>query len=163
MLKKLAPYIDLSPSQLDSLVSMPLKDLLSSPVFQQQIDSVDTSVLKQTLPTAGMALAEKLPVLYRWLKNEFQVARNPENPEQQTPWMCSFFNSRESLERLIETYRLEPLAPMEMERMAPDLVDLFDDVEDGYVRSEWQKAIALLCVLLIAAAREEAVSRGALV
>lgn len=159
----LARHLDLSPAEVEQLLSKQLDDLLSSPAIEERLAKVDASLLKQSLPTVSASLSEKFPSFYNWLKNEFEVARDPESPEGVTPWLINCFSSKENLARLIESHSLQAQSRVDMEQMVPELIGMFDKVEDAHLRQEWQKAIALVCVVLLVGDREHALSRGALV
>jgi hypothetical protein len=147
-----AQHLDLSEIQIAALLSQPLNDCLNSPKLKQQLDSLDINLLKQTLPTAGSVLAEKLPPFYNWLKNELGVQRVPNSPDHTTKWVIGFLNKKESLTRLVELHH--PVPRPALEASVPRLVSLFDNVEDAQARQQWQKAIAALCLPIIVDARE---------
>jgi hypothetical protein len=146
-------YLNLSETQLEVLLSKPLTECLNSPEFKQELNSLDINLLKQTLPTAGSVLAERLPPFYNWLKNELGVNRVPDSPDHTTKWVIGFLNNQESLTRLVELHR--PVPRPALERSISPLVAAFDGVEDDQARQEWQKAIAALCLVLVVAARNE--------
>lgn len=145
-------HLDLSQTQLEAFLSKSLNDCLESPELQQQLDSLDINLLKETLPTAGSILAERLPPFYHWLQHELGVKRVPDSPEHTTNWVIGFVNNQESLTRLVDLHR--PVPRPAIERSIPDLVGMFDGVEDVKVRQEWQKAVSALCLVLVVAARE---------
>ncbi len=151
-LKTFTQHTDLSQSQLEGLLSKSLTDSLNSPEFQQQLDSLDIELLKETLPTAGEVLAKQLPPFYNWLKNELGVQRVPDSPEHTTKWVIGFVNNQESLTHLVELHR--PVPRLALENSIPRLVGSFEEVEDMRIRQEWQKAIAILCLPLIVDAQE---------
>lgn len=146
-----AQHLDLSQTQLKALLSKPLTHCLNSPEFKQQLDSLDTNLLKETLPTAGAVLAKELPPFYNWLKNELKVERVPDSPDHTTKWVIGFVNNQESLSSLVELHK--PVPRLALEASVPRLVSLFNGVEDAH-RQEWQKAIAALCLPLVVDARE---------
>lgn len=154
MLQTFADNLDLSQSEVESLLSYGFEDLLNTPAVQQRLSSLDVGLLKETLPMAGSVLATKLPPFYDWLKNELGVARVPDGPDHTTKWVVNFLNNQESLARLVELHRPVPL--LALERSVPRLVSLFNNVEDVHVKQAWQTAIAALCLVLVVAAREEA-------
>ena len=154
MLDTFTQNLELSVAEVETLLSYSLADLLKSPALQQKLASLDTVLLKETLPLAGGLLATKLPPFYDWLKNELGVTRVPNGPDHTTTWVVNFLNNQESLTRLVELHRPVPLPALE--RSVPRLVGLFENVEDETVRQVWQTAIAALCLVLVAAAREEA-------
>lgn len=151
-LETFAQHLDLSRDRLKALLSQSLTECLNSPELQQQLNSLDVSLLKQTLPIAGSVLAERLPPFYHWLQTELGVKRVPDSPEHTTKWVIGFVNNQESLSRLVELHR--PVSRLAMERSVPSLVRMFEGVEDLQVRQEWQKAISALCLVLVVAARE---------
>lgn len=151
-LETFTQHLNLSLVRLKALLSQPLTECLNSPELQQQLSSLDVSLLKQTLPTAGSVLAERLPPFYHWLQTELDVKRVPDSPEHTTKWVIGFVNGKESLTRLVDLHR--PVSRLAMERSVPALVEMFEGVEDVRVRQEWQKAIAALCLVLVVAARE---------
>lgn len=153
MLDTFTQHLNLSSTTVEKLLSSNLQETLSSPTLQQKLDSLDTNLLRQTLPTAKVVLAEKLPLFYDWLQNELGVKRVPDSPDHTTRWVVNFLNDQESLVRLVELHR--PVPRPAMEQSIPRLVGLFRTVEDDRVRQEWQRAIAALCLVLAVDAREQ--------
>ena len=145
-------HLDLSNSQIEELLAKPLKECLDAPNFKKQLESLNVSLLKQTLPTAGKVLAERLPRFYNWLKNELGVKRVPDSPDHTTKWVIGFVNNEESLTHLAELHR--PVPRQALERSVDPLVAAFNGIEDQRVRQEWQKTLATLCLLIIVDARE---------
>lgn len=154
MLKTFADNLGLSQPEVETLLSYGFEDLLNTPAVQQKLASLDVALLKETLPMAGSVLATKLPPFYDWLKNELGVARVPDGPDHTTKWVVGFLNNQESLSRLVELHRPVPLPALE--RAVPRLVSLFENVDNPQVKQAWKTAIASLCLILVAAAREEA-------
>ncbi len=154
MLKTFSQHLQLSTSDLQTLLSISLQDFLKLPEVNELLGSLDTQLLKETLPTAGIVLAKGLPPFYNWLQNELGVQRVPDSPDHTTKWVISFLNNTESLTRLVELHR--PVPQPALERSIPHLVATFDGIEEANVRQEWQKAIAALCLVLVVAARDEA-------
>ncbi|MBE9106288.1 hypothetical protein IQ229_15505 [Nostoc cf. edaphicum LEGE 07299] len=145
--------LNFSENQLEEILSKPLIEVLNSPELQQELNSLDTSLLKETLPTAGGVLAKELPPFYNWLKNELGVRRVPDSPDHTTTWVIGFLHNQESLTHLVELHR--PVPRPALEASIPRLIGMFEGVEDAQVRQEWQKAIAALCLVLVVAAREQ--------
>jgi hypothetical protein len=152
MLKTFSRHLELSPAELEKLLSVSLQDFLNLPDTKELLGSLDTQLLRQSLPTAKHVLAERLPPFYDWLQNELGVERVPDSPDHTTKWVIGFLNNQESLIRLVELHR--PVPRLALERSIPRLVAAFDGVEDERARKEWQKAIAALCLVLVVAARE---------
>ncbi|ALB42465.1 hypothetical protein AA650_20175 [Anabaena sp. WA102] len=146
--------LDFSESEIEAILSTPLNEVLNSPALKQELDSLDISLLKKTLPTAGAVLSEHLPLFYDWLKNELGVQNVPDSPDHTTKWVVGFLNNQESISHLVELHRPVPHAALE--QAVPRLVGLFDGVEDEKVREEWEKAVAALCLVLVVDAREQA-------
>jgi hypothetical protein len=145
-------HLDLSQNHLDDLLSKSLNNCLNSPEIQQELGSLDSNLLKETLPIAGNVLAENLPLFYHWLKNELGVKRVPDSPNHTTKWVIGFLNNQESLTRLVELHR--PVPRQALESSTSRLVGMFDGIKDARVRQEWQKAIAILCLIIIIDARD---------
>ncbi|AFY32284.1 hypothetical protein [Calothrix sp. PCC 7507] len=153
LLSTFSEHLDIPEPQLEVILAKPLNELLQSAELQQKLESLDTKLLKETLPTAGAVLAKELPPFYNWLKNELGVERVPDSPDHATKWVVGFLNNQESLTRLVELHR--PVSRPALEASVPRLVETFAGVEDAKIREEWQKAIASLCLILVAAAREQ--------
>ena len=153
MLKTFSQHLDLSPTELEALLSLSMTDFLNLPQVNQLLGSLDTELLRQTLPTAKFFLIEQLPPFYNWLKNELNVERVPDSPAHVTTWVVNFLNNQESLTRLVELHR--PVPRLALEGSISRLVAMFEGVEDPRVQQEWQKAIAALCLVLVVAARED--------
>jgi len=153
LLSTFSEHLDIPQPQLEVILAIPLNELLQSAELQQKLESLDTVLLKETLPTAGAVLAKELPPFYNWLKNELGVKRVPDSPNHTTKWVVGFLNNQESLTRLVELHR--PVTRVALEASVPRLVETFAGVEDSKIREEWQKAIASLCLILVVAAREQ--------
>lgn len=153
MWKTFEQHLHLSPGELETFSSHSLADFLNLPVVNQLLSSLDTDLLRQTLPTTKVVLAEQLPPFYEWLQYELGVKRIPDSPDHTTEWVVNFLNSQESLTRLVELHR--PVPGLALERSISRLVAMFEGVEDIYIRQEWQKAIAALCLILVVAARSD--------
>ncbi|MEH2328085.1 hypothetical protein [Nostoc sp.] len=153
LLLTFAQNLNFSETQLEEILSQPLTKVLNSPELQQKLNSLDTNLLKETLPTAGGVLAKELPPFYNWLKNELGVKRVPDSPDHTTTWVIGFVHNQKSLTHLVELHR--PIPRLALEASVPRLIGMFEGVEDVQVRQEWQKAIAALCLVLVVAAREQ--------
>ncbi|MDZ7996253.1 MAG: hypothetical protein RM022_002950 [Nostoc sp. EfeVER01] len=153
LLLTFAENLNFSETQLEEILSKPLTEVLNLPALQQELNSLDTNLLKETLPTAGGVLAKELPPFYNWLKNELGVKRVPDSPDHTTTWVIGFLHNQESLTHLVELHR--PVPRPALEASIPRLIGMFEGVEDAQVRQEWQKAIAVLCLVLVVAAREQ--------
>ncbi|MEH2230849.1 MAG: hypothetical protein V7K71_14725 [Nostoc sp.] len=148
-----AQNLNFSENQLEKIFSRPLTEVLNLPELQQELNSLDTNLLKKTLPTVGGVLAKELPPFYNWLKNELGVKRVPDSFNHTTTWVIGFLHNQESLTHLVELHR--PVPRLALEASIPRLIGIFEGVEDAQVRQEWQKAIAALCLVLVVAAREQ--------
>lgn len=153
MLNIFSQHLGLSTAELETLLSISLQEFLTFPAVNELLESLDTQLLQETLPTAGSVLAERLPPFYEWLKNELGVKRVPDSPDHTTKWVIGFLHRKESLTRLVELHR--PVPRPALERSVPRLVAAFDGVKEEKVRHEWQKAIAALGLVLVVAARNE--------
>lgn len=153
MLDTFSQHLNLSPTELQGLLSLSLTDLLESPTVVQKLGSLNTELLRETLPTAGNILASHLPPFYDWLKNELGVQRVPDSPDHTTKWVVNFLDDRETLTKLVELHR--PVPRPALERAIPRLVGLFEAIEDDKVRQEWETAVSALCLVLAVAAREQ--------
>lgn len=152
MLETFSQCLNLSPETSESLLSLPLTTLLDSPELSQLLGSLDTNLLKETLPTAGTVLAQKLPPFYDWLQTELGIKNVPDSPDHATKWVVGFLRNQESLTRLVELHKSIPRQALE--RSIPRLVSAFDEVQPTAVKQEWEKAVAALCLVLAVAALE---------
>jgi hypothetical protein len=153
LLATFTQHLDFSQPKLEELLSKPLTEVLDSPELKQELDSLNINLLKETLPTAAAVLAQELPPFYNWLKHELGVERVPDSPDHTTKWVISFVHHQESLTHLVELHR--PVPHPALEAAIPRLVEMFAGVEDTQVRQEWQKAIAVLCLVLVVDARTQ--------
>ena len=152
MLQTFSESLNLSPDASKALLSLPLTSLLDSPELSQLLGSLDTDLLKESLPTAGAVLAKNLPAFYDWLETELSIKNVPDSPDHATKWVVGFLRNEESLTHLVELHKSIPRQALE--RSIPRLVSAFDEVQPTAVKQEWQKAIAALCLVLAVAARE---------
>ena len=152
MLQTFSQSLNLSSDASEALLSLPLTNLLDSPELDRLLGSLDTDLLKESLPTAGAILAQNLPPFYNWLETELGLKNVPDSPDHTTKWVVGFLKNQESLTRLVELHKSIPRAALE--RSIPRLVGVFEDVTPIAIKQEWQKAIATLCLVLAVAARE---------
>ena len=152
MLQTFSRTLSLSPEASEALLSLPLTTLLDSPELSQLLGSLDTNLLKESLPTAGAVLAQHLPPFYDWLQSELGIKKVPDSPDHTTKWVVGFLRNQESLTRLVELHKSIPRPALE--RSIPRLVGIFRDVTPIALKQEWQKAIAALCLVLAVAAHE---------
>ncbi|NQE36850.1 hypothetical protein [Microcoleus asticus] len=152
MIPTFSRTLNVSPDTSEALLSLPLTSLLDSPEFKQLLGSLDSRLLKETLPTAGTVLAQKLPLFYDWLQTELGIKNVPDSPDHATKWVVGFLKNQESLTRLVDLHKSIPRSSLE--RSIPRLVSAFDEVQPTAVKQEWEKAISALCLVLAVAARE---------
>ncbi|MEG4502028.1 hypothetical protein QUA81_01810 [Microcoleus sp. F6_B4] len=152
MLPTFSRTLNLSPDASEALLSLPITSLLDSPELDRLLRSLDSNLLKETLPTAGTVLAQKLPPFYDWLQTELGIKNVPDSPDRATKWVVGFLKNQEILTRLVELHKSIPREALE--RSIPRLVSAFDEVEPTAVKQEWEKAVAALCLVLAVAARE---------
>jgi hypothetical protein len=154
MLQTLSQHLNLSTDTTEAFLAQPLASLLDSPDLAQMLSTLNTQLLKDSLPTAGVLLSQHLPPFYDWLQTELKVQRVPDSPDHTTKWVVGFLSNQESLIRLVELHRSIP--QVALDQAIPRLVGIFEHVEPIVVRQEWQRAIAALCLVLAVAARENA-------
>jgi hypothetical protein len=154
MLQTLSQHLNLSTDTAEAFLAQPLASLLDSPDLTQMLSTLNTQLLKDSLPTAGVLLSQHLPPFYDWLQTELKVQRVPDSPDHTTKWVVGFLSNQESLIRLVELHRSIP--QVALDQAIPRLVGIFEHVEPIVVRQEWQRAIAALCLVLAVAARENA-------
>jgi hypothetical protein len=145
-------HLHLSPAETQDFLSMGLTKALASPSLQTTLKELNVPLLQQTLPTAGVLLAEHLPPFYTWLKEELGVNRVPDGPDHTTRWVVNFLQREESIAHLVELHR--PVPSPALEAAIPRLVGLFETVPDAATRQAWQEAVAALCLVLAVAGRE---------
>lgn len=146
-------HLNLSATQVEQLLGMSATQVPQQEAFQTELGSLDLAQLRETLPTAKSVLENQLPAFYAWLQNELQIKRVPDSPNHTTTWVANFLNNQESIQHLVELHR--PVPPVSLEQAIPRLVSLFNEVEDDQIRQQWQSAVALLCLVLAADAREQ--------
>ena len=146
-------HLNLSSAKVESLLTLSATELPQQEEFQTELGTLDLSLLRETLPTAKSVLENQLPAFYVWLKQELNIKRVPDNPNHTTTWVANFLKNEESIQHLVELHR--PVPPVALEQAIPRLVSLFNKVEDSKIRQQWQSAVALLCLVLAADAREQ--------
>lgn len=152
MLQTFSTHLNLSTDTAKAFLSQSSASVIDSPELKQILGTLDTNLLKSSLPTAGALLSQHLPAFYDWLQTELNVQRVPDSPDHTTKWVIGFLNNQESLVRLVDLHRSIPRVALE--RSIPRLVGIFDSVEPLNVRQEWQRALSSLCLILVVAARE---------
>jgi hypothetical protein len=146
-------HLNLSTPKIEELLTLSSSELPKQEAFQTELGNLDISLLRETLPTAKSVLQNQLPAFYNWLQQELEIKRVPDSPNHTTTWVANFLNNQESIQHLVELHR--PVPPVSLELAIPSLVSLFDPVEDPQIRQNWQSAVALLCLVLAADAREQ--------
>jgi len=146
-------HLNLSTAKIEELLTLSASDLPEQDAFQTELGNLDISLLRETLSTAKSVLENQLPAFYNWLQQELNIKRVPNSPNHTTTWVANFLNNQESIQHLVELHR--PVPPVSLELAIPRLVSLFNEVEDDQIRQHWQSAVALLCLVLAADAREQ--------
>jgi hypothetical protein len=146
-------HLNLSESTVETLLTLNATELPKQDEFQTELGTLNLDLLRETLPTAKSVLENQLPAFYTWLKQELKIKRVPDTPNHTTTWVANFLKNEESIEHLVELHR--PVPPVALEQAIPRLVSLFNKVEDQQIRQQWQSAVALLCLVLAADAREQ--------
>ncbi len=146
-------HLNLSESTVETLLNLNATELPKEEAFQTELGTLNLDLLRETLPTAKSVLENQLPAFYVWLKQELPIKRVPDSPNHTTTWVANFLNNQESIQHLVELHR--PVPPVALEKAIPRLVSLFNQVEDTQIRQQWQSAVALLCLVLAADAREQ--------
>jgi len=146
-------HLNLSTAQIEELLTVTPSELVEQEAFQTELNNLDVPLLRETLSTAKSVLQNQLPAFYNWLQQELDIKRVPNSPNHTTTWVANFLNNQESIQHLVELHR--PVPPVSLELAIPRLVSLFNEVEDDQIRQHWQSAVALLCLVLAADAREQ--------
>lgn len=146
-------HLNLSTPKIEELLTISPSELVEQEAFQTELNNLNVSLLRETLPTAKSVLENQLPAFYKWLKQELDIKRVPDSPNHTTTWVANFLNNQESIQHLVKLHR--PVPPVSLELAIPRLVSLFNQVEDDQTRQHWQSAVALLCLVLAADAREQ--------
>ena len=149
-------HLQLDAPTVETLLGLSLEDFLALPAVNDLLASLNTALLRDTLPSAGQILAKQLPPFYDWLKSELGVEKVPDSPDHATKWVVGFLDNQESLNHLVELHR--PVSQKALERSIPRLVSAFDGVAEANVRQEWQKAIAALCLVIVVEGHEPALA-----
>ena len=146
-------HLELPETELEKLLSLSVHDFINSPQVANLLNTVDIKLLQENFAAANLAMGDMLPCFYRWLVDELKKINLVEySRDYTTNWGNFFLKNRESLNRLFQLHDSVPRPALE--NSIPLVVGLFDEVEDGRVRQEWQKAVAAFCLAVVVDARD---------
>lgn len=152
MLNTFTYHLQLPETELQRLLSLSLNEFINSPQAIDLLNTLDIQLLQKNLEAAKMAMGDMLPCFYRWLVDELKVNLGEDTCHYTANWGKNFLKNQKSLNRLLELHDSVPRPALE--KSIPLVVGLFDEVEDGKVKQEWQKAVAAFCLAVVVDARD---------
>ena len=145
----LGEHLGISVQEVAALRALDPPTLLTTPLVRKIIDSINFPLLRASLPQAQDVLKRDLPDFYTWLAHDLNVASIPTTPDHAIEWIEDFLLDRRSILELIALH--QRLDSMVLVQAIPRFIHLFDALTFG--RAEWQRAVALLCLVLLAGTR----------
>jgi hypothetical protein len=142
----LCEYLGISLQELSVVRAVNHATVLSNPIVQRIIASINFSLLRATLPEAQAVLNRELPSFYSWLADDLHVTQVPSTPSHAIEWVEDFLLDRRSIPELVTMHQRLPASVVT--RSIPRFIHLFDELTFG--RADWQRAAALLCLVLLA-------------
>jgi len=139
--RTLAPYLNVTPQDVDRLLSMPPAEIYADKFYQDLVIQLDPRLLQKTSDYAYSAYDEHLPSLkeeYGWL-NTLMGGYTLCN------WVLGFLMYPETLPDLLPHHARIPNDVVA--EVLPKLVALLDTMPQG--REEWQRALVVLSLPLL--------------
>jgi hypothetical protein len=144
--KILASYSQLPEAQIESWLAQPSRALLSDEKYYQAINAIDSSLLYHSLPEVREAYTSGLPAFQQKLTERYQLDFSVMSAYTLGNWLLGFLQHPEQLDMLLDKHLRLPLNVLREE--APALLSLLDKMSQN--RQEWQKALALFMLPLLA-------------
>jgi len=144
--KILASYSHLPEAQIEDWLSQPSQVLLSDKNYYQAINKLNSNLLYQSLPEVREVYAQGLPAFQQAVTERYQLDFSVMSAYTLGNWLLGFLQHPEQLDMLVDRHLNLPLNVLRAE--APALLSLLDNMSQN--RQEWQKALALFMLPLLA-------------
>jgi hypothetical protein len=135
--------------EIEALLALDPEMILMAPAGRKIISSIDILILQASLPEAQECLKATLPQLYSWLRQTFGANGIPESPDHMIEWVGDFLVGQQDIAGLLHPHH--GLSAAALTLAVPRLIAIFEQLSFG--REIWQRAMALLCLMLLANAR----------
>jgi hypothetical protein len=142
----LSEHLGISLQELSAVRAVNHTAILGTPIVQRIIGNINFPLLRATLPEAQAILNHGLPAFYTWLVDDLHVAQIPSTPSHAIEWVVDFLLDRRNISELVTMH--QRLSASVLEQSIPRFIHLFDALAFG--RADWQRAAALLCLVLLA-------------
>ena len=147
----LCNYLGMTAGEIEALLALEPEFLLASPAGRRLISDTDMLVLQATFPEAQECMQAALPQFYAWLRQSCSPIRIPASPDHAIEWVGDFLVGQQEIGDLLQSHM--GLSSELLSLAAPRMIAIFDTLSFG--REVWQRAMSLLCLVLLAAAQHE--------
>lgn len=134
----------LPPEEVVRMLSLGTNALSLDPAYLALVARLSGAMLEFTLPAAYALLNERIPPINQRMTEEYGLTRSPMSADTLGNWLVSFARSPRMLWLLPVLH--STLVPAMITRYLPEIIATLDDMGEG--RAEWQKALAILGLLL---------------
>lgn len=142
----LARTIDISPREIERLMTLTRKDVYHDQGYLSLVGKLDVALLHSTLDEACSAMGAGLPALNEALVTQYGLEGEPLSVYTLGYWLVNFLRSPDSLDRLVHIHSRLPAEAVR--EILPQLLDALEGMSAG--RVEWQRALTLLSLPLAA-------------
>ncbi len=142
----ISKYTGLDPNEVERLLGMSAKDIFADPTFQDMVDKLDKKLLENTVINAREAYRGKVEEFSARLESKYKLQNPTMSAFTLANWLVGFLYSPDNLIDLLDRHERVP-----KEALAdglPEILDMLSAMDEG--RDEWQHAMALLSMPLIA-------------
>ena len=142
----ISKYSGISPNEVDRLLAMSSHQVFNDPAFQGMVNDLDRKFLEDTVTDAREAYRGRLDDFSARLERKY----NLENPAMSAftlaNWLVGFLYSPDNLGDLLDRHERVPKEALR--EGLPELLGILDNMGEG--RKEWQAALSLLSIPLVA-------------
>lgn len=148
--ERLTEVIGIPREEVERLLAMPAIAIYRDEAFRALVNRLDKELLFSTLPDTRAAFDFHIPIFQARVRTAHpQVAVQRMSASTLGMWLVGFLQIPNAMERLAVFHA--PVPPDFIREFLPDLLAMLDDIAVG--RQEWQRALALLSLPLLATQR----------
>lgn len=122
--------------------------LFDHPDYKALIEGLDIPLLEQTVPHAREAYRRQLDGFIQVLEDEYDLENPVMSPFTLGNWLVQFLYEQDKLPELLAKHERVPIEALR--DGLPELLRMLDDIDDDAIRQEWQRAMCILSLPLIA-------------
>lgn len=142
----ISKYTGMDQAEVERLLALSSKEVFADPAYQDMVNALDKKLLESTVINAREAYRGRVEAFSASLEAKYKLQNPTMSAFTLANWLVGFLYSPDNLSDLLDRHERVPKEAL-VDGL-PEILDMLDNMDDG--RAEWQHAMALLSLPLIA-------------